>query len=332
VDAPPADFRALCYSTGEAPPRDRLDVWRHLLSRKLVRAKVDPFSPAPFLAHVEMRVLPEARVGMGTVDASIMRRERDDIANDNDDFLITVNLDGTFVATQRHGEHALGAGDAVLINCAEQGTYIRPSRGGLLCVRVPRAALVGSVSNLDDAMSRVIRRDVGALRLLTTYGRYLCDVHTPLDSAELRRAVTEHLVDLAALAIGATRDAAAMARGRGARVARLRAIQEDVIDHLGRSDLSVAAVAARHHITPRQVQRLFESEGITFSDYLLEQRLNRALDILRDERLVRATINSVAYQCGFGEISYFNRTFRRRFGATPTEIRERSLSEAGRKG
>jgi AraC-like DNA-binding protein len=30
----------------------------------------------------------------------------------------------------------------------------------------------------------------------------------------------------------------------------------------------------------------------------------------------------VAYEAGFGDLSYFNRTFRRRYGATPSDVRE----------
>ena len=38
-------------------------------------------------------------------------------------------------------------------------------------------------------------------------------------------------------------------------------------------------------------------------------------------RLAIASISSVAFDVGFGDLSYFNRTFRRRYGATPSEIR-----------
>jgi AraC-like DNA-binding protein len=37
------------------------------------------------------------------------------------------------------------------------------------------------------------------------------------------------------------------------------------------------------------------------------------------------TIGSVAFDVGFGDLSYFNRTFRRRYGAAPTEIRQSAM-------
>jgi AraC-like DNA-binding protein len=33
-------------------------------------------------------------------------------------------------------------------------------------------------------------------------------------------------------------------------------------------------------------------------------------------------ISAIAYDAGFGDVSCFNRTFRRRYGMTPSEVRE----------
>jgi AraC-like DNA-binding protein len=43
--------------------------------------------------------------------------------------------------------------------------------------------------------------------------------------------------------------------------------------------------------------------------------------MLCDQRYNRLKISDIAYACGFNEASYFNRCFRRRFGASPTQYR-----------
>jgi AraC-like DNA-binding protein len=43
------------------------------------------------------------------------------------------------------------------------------------------------------------------------------------------------------------------------------------------------------------------------------------------------TISTIAFNCGFGDLSYFNRCFRHRFGATPSEVRH-SLRQQGAAG
>jgi AraC-like DNA-binding protein len=78
-------------------------------------------------------------------------------------------------------------------------------------------------------------------------------------------------------------------------------------------------------VTPRYIHKLFENEGLTFSSFVLGQRLARAHRILSDKRFVDRNISSVAFDVGFGDLSYFNRTFRRRYAATPSDIKQSSV-------
>ena len=138
---------------------------------------------------------------------------------------------------------------------------------------------------------------------------------------ELQQTAANHVVDLIALTLGATRDAAHLAEGRGARAARLQSIKNDILGNLNDERLSVHTVAARHKVTPRYVQRLFEEAGATFTEYVLGQRLARAHRLLTDPRRTERTLTAIAFEVGFSDLSYFNRAFRRRFGATPSDLR-----------
>jgi AraC-like DNA-binding protein len=102
--------------------------------------------------------------------------------------------------------------------------------------------------------------------------------------------------------------------------ARLRAIKAEIEENLG-GRLSARALAARHGITPRHLRRLFEREGTTFSAFVLEHRLARAHHSITDPRLFDRPIAAIAFEAGFGDPSYFNRAFRRRYGMTPSEAR-----------
>jgi AraC-like DNA-binding protein len=99
----------------------------------------------------------------------------------------------------------------------------------------------------------------------------------------------------------------------------------DISVNLGQGDLSVADVARRHRVTPGYIHKLFENEGLTFSSFVLGQRLSRAHRILSDPRFADRNISSVAFDVGFGDLSYFNRTSRRRYAATPTDIKQSSV-------
>jgi AraC-like DNA-binding protein len=126
------------------------------------------------------------------------------------------------------------------------------------------------------------------------------------------------LIELSLLAPGS---GALPARDPGVRAARLTAIKADIGRHLTDSSLSVAALAGRHGITPRYLHMLFEDDAMTYSQYVLDQRLALACRRLRDPRLAGRTISSIAHDAGFGDLSYFNRRFRHRYGVTPSGAR-----------
>ena len=87
-------------------------------------------------------------------------------------------------------------------------------------------------------------------------------------------------------------------------------------------------VAAHHRVATRYLQRLFESEGTTLSEFVLNQRLARVHQMLADLRYARWTVSALALETGFGDVSYFNRRFRRRFGMRPSDVRSQAPSKA----
>jgi AraC-like DNA-binding protein len=299
---------------------DRLGGWREVLRRKLLHVSVDPILELPYDAEASLRILPDVRFGWGTIGASVNRRTRHAVAQDNDDFFMIVNLDDSFSVTQRGRDFTLRPGDANVISCAEEALYVRPQAGRILCVRMPREALAPLVPELEDKVATVIRRENETLQLLVRYVRSL-DHTQRLPTPAVREVVAKHICDLAALALGASREGTEIAGGRSLNAARLRAVKEFIAANLSRRDLSVATLAIRHRMTERHIQRLFEAEGVTFTSFLLERRLYTAFQSLNDVRNADRGISEIALECGFGDISYFNRAFRRRFGATPSDVR-----------
>jgi AraC-like DNA-binding protein len=148
-----------------------------------------------------------------------------------------------------------------------------------------------------------------------------------LAAPELQRMVVAHIQDLLSLVIGATREAAEVAHGRGVRAARLSAIRADILANLTQVRLSPKLMAQRHGVSERYVYALFEESGISFHTFVAEERLKRALAMLRDPGLDRMKISDIALETGFGDLSTFNRAFRRRFGDTPRGIRRGGAEE-----
>jgi AraC-like DNA-binding protein len=47
--------------------------------------------------------------------------------------------------------------------------------------------------------------------------------------------------------------------------------------------------------------------------------------MLGDPSFAERTISAIAYESGFGDLSHFNRAFRRRYGESPTDVRSAAL-------
>jgi len=160
------------------------------------------------------------------------------------------------------------------------------------------------------------------LNLLKGYADALFD-DPMLAAPDMRQMLVTQLCDLVAVTLGATRDAAGIAKGRGIRAARLRAIKGYIEAHLTDGALSPAVVAKSQRISESYIRKLFEGEGTSFSEFVLKRRLIRVHRSLMDPRRINHSIAALAFEAGFGDLSYFNRAFKRTYGATPSEIRVR---------
>jgi AraC-like DNA-binding protein len=238
----------------------------------------------------------------------------------NDDVVLHIQETGRRTISQLGRQAIIGAGSALLSSNSDVSTIVLPTPARFVTIGVPRKLMLALAPGLEDAFVRPLPSNPSILRLLLNYANVLEDEDTQW-TPELQHAVAAHIHDLCALAIGATRDAAEIAMGRGLRAARLRAIKADIVRNLRDGDVSIAALAVRHRVTARYIQRLFESEGTTLSRYVLGQRLVQVHRMLVNPHLAHRAISTIAYDAGFTDLSTFNREFRRLFGATPSDVR-----------
>ena len=314
------DITKFQFSTADWVERDRLAIFREQIGRMIVKLDPEPLVEGEFHAEANVREL--SGLGIGSWACSNLRIARSrELLDGNDDFILTIITNGNVNASQRGRETEPGPGEAVLMSSAEAGTMAVPSSPArFIGLRLPRKALASLGSNPEDMLMRSLPANTEALRLLALYIRELDDGYR-LATPELLGAVVTHLVDLGSLIIGAKRDGTVVAEERGLAAARLAAVKADISENLSYGELTLTAVAARLKLTPRHIQRLFESVGSTFSEFVLGQRLARAHRLLTDPRQIDSTIGTIAFESGFGDLSYFDRTFRRHYGATPSEIR-----------
>ena len=281
------------------------------------------FDPIPDLVcdiDFGIRRLPELGLLSGTVRGVRHVHAHRDSGDGNDDFSFHLNVSGLSTVVSRRGETTLRDGDAMLLSYSAGRTINRPGLVDHRVIRLPRASLRPLVRNIDDAVLRPIPRGTGMLNLLRSYADALFD-DPMLAARDVRQLLVTQLCDLVAVTIGASKDVAAVAEGRGIRAARLRAIKTDIEANLALGDVSATSVARRQKVSDSYIRKLFEGEQTSFSEFVLRRRLVRVHRLLTDPRRVNQSIASLAFEVGFGDVSYFNRAFKRFYGATPSEVR-----------
>jgi AraC-like DNA-binding protein len=195
-------------------------------------------------------------------------------------------------------------------------------------VRLPRRDLLSICPRAESQLIECLGDNAALRETIARYSVLASAMAGRLDIGG-QQLTAQHLVDLIGLLVGAGPHEKELAIERGLSAAQLNLIQAETLKHLSDDTLTVAVVARRCGVSPRHVQRLFERAGTTFTEFVLEHRLRLARRLLFSPGNGYGKIGSIAYDAGFSDISYFNRVFRKRFGATPSELRNSGTRSTG---
>ena len=96
-----------------------------------------------------------------------------------------------------------------------------------------------------------------------------------------------------------------------------------VLDYVTKNferDITLLEAAKQMNMAETSFSRFFKrTTGITFSEYLIDVRIGHVTRLLID---TQKSIAEIAYECGFNNISNFNRIFKQKKGCTPKEFKE----------
>jgi len=99
---------------------------------------------------------------------------------------------------------------------------------------------------------------------------------------------------------------------------RFQNIFNYLIEHY-QHEISLDTIAGIAHLTPTAFCRYFKSvTRKTLVEMLIELRINHACRLLRN---TSKQVNEICIESGFGNLSYFNKTFRETTGYTPLQYR-----------
>jgi len=90
------------------------------------------------------------------------------------------------------------------------------------------------------------------------------------------------------------------------------------------SHLNLNQAAEKIGISPRELSQVInENEQKNFSEFVNEYRIQKAKDMLSDAAYAQEKIATIAYDCGFGNVTSFNLAFKAATRFTPSQYRKR---------
>ncbi|SDS35806.1 AraC family transcriptional regulator [Bradyrhizobium canariense] len=310
------EMKSLRVSTEAFQGVSGLDAFRETFGREILGIEIDPLDGHPLDIDLTLRSLPGFAMAAGTL--SPMRNRHTSALLNNDDVVLVMMQSGVGEVSQYGRVATVNEGEAVLTANGAEATFIGRTSTRVINLRLSRSLLQPHVADIDNLVARPIPRDNRVLQHLVGYATMLND-QAELANAELRRMVATHMHSLAALLLGGGEPGL---HEQGLRAARLRSIKDHIRERIGRHDLTLADVARSQQISESYIRQLLAENGTTFTDFVLAGRLTRAHRMLVDPSYADRSISAVAFEAGFGDLSYFNRTFRRRYGATPSDVRQ----------
>ncbi|NGN44928.1 AraC family transcriptional regulator [Mesorhizobium sp. CGMCC 1.15528] len=310
------------FSTENIPERDRPAFVHEFVARHVAGRQFTPADPRGFHVEIAAFGLPD-RVTVGTARYSPLRgaRTRDLLGDGRDGYLLTLHTEEHEVSIEGGRPVKVPAGDLMLVNEGTPSDFWLPQT----VVRVlsfERSRLARMVPRIDMRASYHIPKTTPGMSLISGYADLLRTNQPQGDKAS--QIAVNHLYDLAALLLDGFVQGGAERNEPSFRSARLQLVKKHILSRMQDPELSISLVAGLQGVTPRYIQRLFEAEGVTFSEFLRDSRLKLAFQLLSDSDLDK-TISEIAYDSGFHDLSNFNRAFRKRFGITPSDVRAEGM-------
>ncbi|WAC90016.1 helix-turn-helix domain-containing protein [Mycobacterium sp. Aquia_213] len=96
--------------------------------------------------------------------------------------------------------------------------------------------------------------------------------------------------------------------------------------NLGDPDLDVPTIATAHHISIRHLQRMFENDGHTVTEWIRSRRIEHCRKDLANAELAAVPVSVIGARWGLANAANFSRLFKAVHGRSPREYRVWALS------
>jgi AraC-like DNA-binding protein len=314
------------FTTEGLPRKDRWESWyEHVVKAHVGTVKRRREGQDRFSGTLELCDLGAVQISTMTYSPLELERSPKLIRQaDPEAYYLSLNLRGVFGMAQGGREAVVNPGDMVLYDTS------RPFRGWItseratargMIVQVPKRLLHLPPGDLDQLTAVPLpgRKGLGAL-----FARHLIAMRqntagcTAADTARLTTITLDLFAAMCASAIEADTSLPTGARHRALSLQIHDYIQQRLHD----PGLTPESIAAAHHISLRQLYKIFNDQGLTVAGWIRQLRLQRCRRDLAEPQLRSQPVQAICARWGFTRPADFSRTFRAAYGMPPGAYRE----------
>ncbi len=250
----------------------------------------------------------------------LQRSRRDVDLLDSDYYTLTCPFSGRLRVNHDNRDLVLDPGHIYLFNHAVPYSGVPDSEYGTVSVAFPAAALRQRERRPQPLY--VLRRDdprqAGSVALLESFGQAFAGGFSSWSETQFN-CLSEQMLDLIALLVLEPTHAA---QGEGdTRFRHLHRARHFIASHLHDPALTPASVASGCGLSLSYLYEVFRANDLSVEQHILQVRLERCYALLQRPQHRHLSITSVAYMCGFSHPSHLSRSFRRRYGISPRDVR-----------
>ena len=308
----------LTLETAKASWRDRVALWSDALTTVCGPLQTDPLGAT---LDATMTFGPIGRLQIGHIAASrhrigltpaLARAERHPVAK------VIIQTAGESVYEQ-HGECiTLTPGDGLVYDVSQPHAITSTETTEHFVVTVPHDLLVGRGIRLDRLSAQRFSARTGVGRLAADL------IHSTF--GELSTISPDCEDDLAASLMSLMFLPLPNETSHASDALRHR-IEGYIRDQIRDPELSIDKIASALRCSKRYLHMAFAASDRSIADHIWTTRLDGCRGDL--ERHADRTISEIAFAWGFSSSAHFSRSFRKRFGVTPSEFRRGDRSPPG---
>jgi AraC-like DNA-binding protein len=314
------------FRTEDLPVAERFGFWHDMTADALIPTIFSSDHADDFRATLRALDLGAVQVSAMTYPSLECRRTAKLVRrSDPELYQVALTLRGHQGITQLGRDTSLGLYDLMLYDSSRPfHSHVAADEGDTVATvvaQVPKVLCPLPADRVDQLLAVRISggEGIGALlarflvRLIAEAGRY-----RPSDAPRLGTV----LLDLAVALLAHELDVGTLVPPETHRRALVLRVRAFVGQHIGDPQLTPATIAAAHHISARQLHRLFEGEGVTVAALIRSQRLEGCRRDLADPALRLISIHEIAARWGFSHPAVFSRAFRGAYDLSPSEYRQ----------